>query len=70
MGIRVKFKVPITYAELREKAEHFFHCVYLAAVSYEAHGMYQIAAGVLLVVTVSGVFIVREIHGDADDEHD
>lgn len=65
MGIRIRFNVPSTIKELREKAEHFFHCVYLAAVSYEAHGMYQIAAGVLLVVTVSGVFIVREV----EDEH-
>lgn len=66
MHIKIKFNVPTTVRELREKAEHFFHCVYLAAVSYEAHGMYQIAAGVLLVVTVSGVFIVREV---VEDEH-
>lgn len=58
--MQVKFKIPTKLAELREKSEHFFHCTYLGAVGWEAHGVYKWAAIILLCVTVSGVFIVRE----------
>ena len=59
--MRVRFKIPMKFVELREKSEHFFHCTYLGAVGYEAHGLYKWAAIVLLCVTISGVFMVREM---------
>ena len=62
----MKFQVPKTLAQLQHKSEHFFHMTYLGAVSWEAHGLYQIMAGVLLCVTVIGVFITHapEVAGD------
>lgn len=58
----MKLKVPRTVAEWQHKGEHFFHCSYLGAVSWEAHGLYQIMAAILLVITLLGVFIVHEAH--------
>lgn len=58
----IKFKVPRTMLDLQHKGEHFFHGAYLGAVGWEAHGLYQIMAIVLLAVTVLGVFIQSAEH--------
>lgn len=39
---------------LYHKAHTGTHCFYFGAVAWEAHGMYGIAAGILLVMTVGG----------------
>lgn len=39
---------------LYHKAHTGTHCFYFGAVAWEAHGMYGIAAGVLLVMTIGG----------------
>lgn len=57
-----KIKVPTTVAELQHKGEHFFHASYLGAVGWEAHGLYQIMAIILLVVTLFGVVIQSVEH--------
>ena len=51
----IKWHIPDRHT-IVHKGEHFFHMTYLGAVSYEAHGLYGQAAGVLLVVTIIGVF--------------
>jgi len=58
----MKLKVPRTLVEWQHKGEHFFHMAYLGAVGWEAHGLYQIMAIVLLAITMIGVFIVKEAH--------
>lgn len=58
--VAVKSRIQIPHrAVLVHRSEHFFHAAYLAAVSWDAHGLYAQAATVLLVVTVVG-FFVRE----------
>lgn len=57
-----KIKVPTTVAELQHKGEHFFHASYLGAVSWEAHGWYQIMAAILLGVTLIGTVIQSAEH--------
>lgn len=63
-----RFVVPRTIAQLQHKGEHFFHCTYLGAVGWEAHGLYQIMAIVLLGVTALGVFITTSVTS-AVEEH-
>lgn len=58
--LKARLHLP-TRAHLVHKSEHFFHMVYLGAVSIEAHGYYAHTAQVLFLVTVIGVFIKEEV---------
>jgi hypothetical protein len=54
-GHSVRFHVP-SVSHLLHKGEHVVHMGYFGLVAMEAHGSYRYAAGVLLVMSVLGLF--------------
>lgn len=58
---KIEFHIP-TFATLIHKGENFAHVGYLSAVGYEAHGLYQKGALVLLVFVLASFFVKTEGH--------